>query len=881
MKTKQVLLTIALIAVIIGVLICTGVLPLLQLVTSGAIKVVDDYGVNVPGANVVGVATIDTFHWLGDIWNEKTSTASPDGVIDSYDCDYIKSQYGTTSDYLDMNGDGKVGIEDQTWVNSHVGLTIEGTKSSNVTQTDGTCSLQYYSLLRNDKFPYYSVTVSKTGYHSSTMSINMKGGGQIVLPKNKPPVAVINYSPTIPMVGKTVTFDGSSSYDLDGHITSYSWTLTDGGATKSFSGANFTYAYTNYGDSVVTLTVTDDLGATGSTSKTIHVNAINVIASISANPTSGYVPLTVSFDGSGSYDPDSPNAPNKGIVSYVWDFGDGSGGTGVKVSHTYSKAGTFTVKLTVTDDEGTTGSTTTQINVYSQPGYADFKFSPSKPYAGESVTFDGSASTPSSGATITAYHWLVNSVKQATTSTAIWTYTFSSTGSYNVGLYIVDSSGYTSLTATKSVTVIDRPLADFTYSGMLGVGETISFSFTGKGEITSYSWDFGDSSTSNAGPTTTHTYSNTGTFTVKLTVSDGKTSDTTSKAITISPQKFPVDCLTLLQFPPNTAVSIKLLAKTSGGNPLSGVSFTVTILPKGDYAGTSVTTQPTSSDGTVVFTITSPPYSKLSPYNMTVNYQEQTVAWFDFYVLPKIAIKQVSFNYEQVYTPGSYDFSYSGSLVDAEDMSTPLIDVSAYSKTLVDEKGTAIPVEYTNWNQQGNSFTFQAKTYDYYKSYDTHTLTLTIVFRKSGYIDGVLNATAKMVAPTIMAVVESSSVPVGKDTFTIAFKDKYGQPYAGLTEQNIEVTITDPDGVSMSTATQLQYTFSGATKSITVAYTFSKIGTYKVVVKYSGLAFYQEPSVFTVTTSEAPSIPPILTNPYVLVFIGLIILIVLLRRRKK
>jgi hypothetical protein len=79
----------------------------------------------------------------------------------------------------------------------------------------------------------------------------------------------------------------------------------------------------------------------------------------------------------------------------------------------------------------------------------------------------------------------------------------------------------------------------------------------------------------------------------------------------------------------------------------------------------------------------------------------------------------------------------------------------------------------------------------------------------------------------------------------------------------------------------LQYTFSGATKSITVAYTFSKPGTYKVVVKYSGLAFYQEPSVFAVTTSEAPSIPPILTNPYVLAFIGLIILIVLVRRRKK
>jgi len=875
---KRVLLAILLIAAVVGMLIYTGILPL-SLVTypSGTIKVVDDVGSAVPGANVDGIATSDTFHWLGDVWDEKNNIKGMDGIVDSYDANYTAGLFGAVDVlWADMDGNGVVDIRDVSWVSNHGGLIIGNTKTSNVTQQDGTCTLQYYPLNRADKLPYYSTTVSKTGYLIVTKNVDMKNGGTITIEKNTAPTAVIQYSPAIPMVGQTVTFDGSSSYDLDGSVVSYSWTLTDGGTTKSFSGVSFAYAYTNYGDSVVTLTVTDNLGATGSASKTIHVNAINVIASISATPTSGYVPLTVSFNGSKSYDPDGGS-----ITSYVWDFGDGSGGTGVSISHTYSAAGAFTVKLTVTDDEGTTGSTTTQINVYSQPGYADFTFSPSKPYAGESVTFDGSASTPSSGATITAYHWLVNSVEQGTTSTPIWYYTFSSTGSYNVGLYIVDSSGYTSPTTTKSVTVIERPLADFIYTGTMRVGEIVSFSFTGKGEITSYSWDFGDGSTSNTGPTTSHTYSNSGTFTVKLTVSDGRTSDTTSKAVTISPQQFSVDCLTLLQFPPNTAVSIKLLARTSDGNPLSGVSFTVTIMPKGDYAGTSVTTQPTSSDGTVVFTITSPPYSKYSPYNMTVNYQGQTVTWFDFYVLPKIAIKQVSFNYEQVYTPGSYDFSYSGSLVDAEDMSTPLTDVSAYSKTLVDEKGTAIPVEYTNWIQSGNSFTFQAKTYDYYKSYNSHTLTLTIVFKKSGYIDGVLNVTAKMVAPTIMAVVESSSVPVGKDTFTIAFKDRYGQPYAGLTEQNIEVVITDPDGVSMSTATQLQYTFSGATKSITVAYTFSKPGTYKVVVKYSGLAFYQEPSVFTVTTSEAPTIPPILTNPYVLGFIGLIILIALLRRRKK
>jgi hypothetical protein len=87
----------------------------------------------------------------------------------------------------------------------------------------------------------------------------------------------------------------------------------------------------------------------------------------------------------------------------------------------------------------------------------------------------------------------------------------------------------------------------------------------------------------------------------------------------------------------------------------------------------------------------------------------------------------------------------------------------------------------------------------------------------------------------------------------------------------------------MSTANELKdkYYFNDVDKTMTIVYTFDKVGTYKIVVKYSGLPFYQDPSTFTVTASEAPSpIPSILTNPYVIGFIVLIILILIFRRRK-
>jgi PKD repeat protein len=86
------------------------------------------------------------------------------------------------------------------------------------------------------------------------------------------------------------------------------------------------------------------------------------VASIYSNSIGGIAPIRINFDGSGSYDQDG------NIVSYDWNFGDGATGSGQTVRHTFYDPGVYTVRLTVTDDQGSTGSDTLEISAASGSG---------------------------------------------------------------------------------------------------------------------------------------------------------------------------------------------------------------------------------------------------------------------------------------------------------------------------------------------------------------------------------------------------------------------------------------------------------------------------------------------------------------------------------
>ena len=163
---------------------------------------------------------------------------------------------------------------------------------------------------------------------------------------NNPPVADPD-GPYTGIEGQTITLEGSGSYDTDGTITLYEWDIDNNGTydySSSSSTQNHTYAQD--GTYTVRLRVTDNDGATDEATTTADIPDTSPTADFTGSPTSGSAPLTVNFtNNSTGYD-----RP----LSHEWDF-DNDGivdSTDRNPSYTYNTAGTYTVKLTVTDSDG-------------------------------------------------------------------------------------------------------------------------------------------------------------------------------------------------------------------------------------------------------------------------------------------------------------------------------------------------------------------------------------------------------------------------------------------------------------------------------------------------------------------------------------------------
>ena len=220
--------------------------------------------------------------------------------------------------------------------------------------------------------------------------------------------------------------------------------------------AGGSYSYTlkvpsSWEDGTWTVRVKDQ---TTSSFTTFTVSNVGVQPPTNKNPIANAGPASsivvgdsATLDGSASSDPDGI------IVSYSWDFGDGTTGSGVKTTHIYNVVGVYTVTLTVRDNLGATGTATTTVTVKENQKPVANAGSSRKIFAGRVVDFDGSGSSDPDG-TITKYEW---NFGDGSTGTGVGvSHSYSAKGTFTVTLTVTDNKGATG-TASLTVKVEEFP----------------------------------------------------------------------------------------------------------------------------------------------------------------------------------------------------------------------------------------------------------------------------------------------------------------------------------------------------------------------------------------------------------------------------------------
>jgi len=341
----------------------------------------------------------------------------------------------------------------------------------------------------------YQVTLTVTDQHSCSKSLVKPGYVNV----GAKPVAGFTFSvPSLCTAPVNVDFTNTS---LPSSSTS-SWNFGDGSTSSQ---QNPSHGYNSAGTYVVRLIVTNN-GCTDTIEHTVIIATNPFYANFSASPSSGCMPLTVSFS-----DISAPN-PN----SWAWNFGDGGTAATQNPTHIYTTPGTYTVSLTATNTSGCTNTKTLNnyITVYAPP-VVSFAGSPLMAcHAPLNVNF--ACSVPN----IVSWQWSFGDGSNSSLQNP--SHTYAADGIYTVTLIVTDNHGCSS-TLSKTDYIKIGPSQPFIslnpYQGCYPLPVNFTDSTQTFSYITNWSWNFGDGGSSNM-QNTNHTYADTGVYVVTLTVID-------------------------------------------------------------------------------------------------------------------------------------------------------------------------------------------------------------------------------------------------------------------------------------------------------------------------------------------------------------------------
>ncbi len=343
----------------------------------------------------------------------------------------------------------------------------------------------------------------------SNGDVRMKQDVVTVHPK---PVAAFTGDALAGCAPHTVNFTNQAT-TATGTITNYLWDFGAGGSTDP----NPAFTYNNNGHYNVSLIVTNNWGCNSDAA--IRSQYIEVYSKVNASFTvpvnsSCETPFTAGFNNTST---------GGGVITYLWDFGDGQTSTDANPTHEYTNTGAYTVTLTAMNGANCT-STFTRNNVVLAGKPTVGITAPDTVCAGAATVLNGNIAPAVFAGTV---KWLFPDNNQTQFGQNV-SHTFTTPGDWDVVMVGFNAAGCND-TAHHRIHVRPRLTADFSVDKTAGCSVPFTVQFTNASSAAihlRYDWNFGDG-IHDAAVSPSHTYTGFGNFTVTLTITDTITGCTT------------------------------------------------------------------------------------------------------------------------------------------------------------------------------------------------------------------------------------------------------------------------------------------------------------------------------------------------------------------
>jgi len=308
-------------------------------------------------------------------------------------------------------------------------------------------------------------------------------------PMNEPPIAQLSVSPLPPVVGENTTFNASESRDIGGRVEAYLWDFGDGNKTEKISEPVSNHVYLKGGSYTVNLTVWDNDGVANSSIQNMMINNPPQ-ANFTIEPQNPKVGDQIKFDASDSWD-----AEDGRNLAYNWVINNNSATftQACPPRQVYDEAGMYWINLTVSDTNGAVGHKNYLLKI-NQPPIARIVVDNSSLSLGNMINFSAGLSEDPDGEII-GYTWDFGD-NNTTHGNKTAFHRYHDGGEKTVKLFVMDNDGAMN-SSSETISINIPPKAMFTINlHEPDIGEPISFnassSFDEDGNISKYSWDFGE-----------------------------------------------------------------------------------------------------------------------------------------------------------------------------------------------------------------------------------------------------------------------------------------------------------------------------------------------------------------------------------------------------